>query len=730
MSVPGRLRARLPDEPRLFALLSITLVLGAPLRTMYHLTDVVGSPTLFLVLVALALVGATLLARVLRPGFAIGIGAVLFGAGIGWYVTNLSNDPELAALAADTVALVTGRSLLQIANVRLWVLSFAPAPVFLTWYFALRRWYVTATVSAGTTLAFFVLTTDAGLVTTLLGVVGAVATLGFGNLDVIDGAVGTTVGSDDDESPEGVDASRRAVLEQLAAVIIVPSVVSAIPSVTGSSLSFTDDTDGPTIETSLINADETLSVQGDISLTPTVRFTVESDEPRYWRVAAYDRYTGDGWVRTGSARSYGGARLSGPEGDSRTLRQSFEAESSVATVPGAWKPVRYRGDPEFEVTAHEGFQPTTALSAGDSYEVTSEVLVATPQQLRDAGTDYPDQVRERYLQLPDSTPDRVGERTATLTANAQNPYETALVVEQWLENNREYSLEVDQPDRDVADTFLFEMDRGYCVYFATTMVVMLRTQGIPARLTVGYTPGERVDEERWVVRGLNSHAWVEAYFPEQGWVRFDPTPTTPREQTEQSQLQDARGASVPNIDTGETGGEEFSPTPTPTPPPLTATDANNTTETPTPPPLQNTPGGPSGPARTDTASDGFGSDFELPSREETTLGLVALLGVAAGARRSGVSERLYRAVWLRYQRRVDPETDVERAFQRAIYVLGRQERPRGDGETVRAYLDAVDADPRIRRLARLREQARYGGRVDEATAETAVELADEVVSER
>ena len=729
MSVPGRLRARLPDEPRLFALLSITLVLGAPLRTMYHLTDVVGSPTLFLVLVALALVGATLLARVLRPGFAIGIGAVLFGAGIGWYVTNLSNDPELAALAADTVALVTGRSLLQIANVRLWVLSFAPAPVFLTWYFALRRWYVTATVSAGTTLAFFVLTTDAGLVTTLLGVVGAVATLGFGNLDVIDGAVETTVGSDD-ESPEGVDASRRAVLEQLAAVIIVPSVVSAIPSVTGSSLSFTDDTDGPTIETSLINADETLSVQGDISLTPTVRFTVESDEPRYWRVAAYDRYTGDGWVRTGSARSYGGARLSGPEGDSRTLRQSFEAESSVATVPGAWKPVRYRGDPEFEVTAHEGFQPTTALSAGDSYEVTSEVLVATPQQLRDAGTDYPDQVRERYLQLPDSTPDRVGERTATLTANAQNPYETALVVEQWLENNREYSLEVDQPDRDVADTFLFEMDRGYCVYFATTMVVMLRTQGIPTRLTVGYTPGERVDEERWVVRGLNSHAWVEAYFPEQGWVRFDPTPTTPREQTEQSQLQDARGASVPNIDTGETGGEEFSPTPTPTPPPLTATDANNTTETPTPPPLQNTPGGPAGPARTDTASDGFGSDFELPSREETTLGLVALLGVAAGARRSGVSERLYRAVWLRYQRRVDPETDVERAFQRAIYVLGRQERPRGDGETVRVYLDAVDADPRIRRLARLREQARYGGRVDEATAETAVELADEVVSER
>ncbi|MFC6975325.1 DUF4129 domain-containing protein [Halomicroarcula sp. GCM10025709] len=188
---------------------------------------------------------------------------------------------------------------------------------------------------------------------------------------------------------------------------------------------------------------------------------------------------------------------------------------------------------------------------------------------------------------------------------------------------------------------------------------------------------------------------------------------------------------MPNVDTGQTGGEEFSPTPTPTPPPLTETPQNNTTETgPTPTPLQ--PGGrtPSGPSGITTDSGGFASDIDLPSREETTLGLVALLGVAAGARRSGLSERLYRAVWVRYQRRVDPETDIERAFQRVLYVLGREERPRRDGETVRAYLDAVDADPRIRRLARLRERTRYGGVVDETIADEAVELADEVVSER
>ncbi len=113
-----------------------------------------------------------------------------------------------------------------------------------------------------------------------------------------------------------------------------------------------------------------------------------------------------------------------------------------------------------------------------------------------------------------------------------------------------------------------------------------------------------------------------------------------------------------------------------------------------------------------------------------TLGVVALLGIAAGARRSGLSGRAYRAVWLRYQRRVDPETDIERAFQRAMYVLATEHRDRESGETVRAYLDAIEADDRVRRLAALRERLRYGGEVDEAVADEAVEIADKIVSAR
>ncbi|MEF8973670.1 MAG: transglutaminase domain-containing protein [Haloarcula sp.] len=739
-AITERVRDRLPlSGSRLLALLAAALAIGAPLRTMFYLSDVVGDPTLFLALTALSLVGATLLARVLRPPLAVGVGAVLFAGGLGAYILSLSTDPAVTELLADTAALLTGRSLLQIAKVRLWVLSFAPAPVFLTWYFALRRWYVTATVAAGTALAFFALTTDAGVVTTLLGVVGIAATIGFGTLDTLSAdepadltkRPGSVAGGEEQPSDdsEGIDTGRRAVLEQLAAIIVVPAALSQVPITRGSWLSYDDGSAGQTVEGSLFDAGESLSVLGSISLTPEIRYTVESEEPRYWRVASYDRYTGDGWVRTGNPRPYDGQRLDSPDGETRTLRQEFQAESTIGTVPAAWRPVRYSGEPSVSVSSEGGFQPDGTLSAGDSYEVRSELLVATPNGLGEAGTDYDDATAELYTQLPDSTPDRVTERTAILTANAENPYETALVVERWLQENKGYSLEVDRPDFNVADAFLFEMDEGYCVYFATTMVTMLRTQGIPARMTVGYTSGQRIEENQWVVRGLNSHAWVEVYFPGQGWVQFDPTPSGPREEIRQQRIEEASSDdSSPTVGDG-VPVERYTPTDTSTPAPLTETNGTETEATETATATETDT--PTGTAGEPGSGEGAGVSLPaLPSREEMTLGVVALLGIAAGARRSGLSERAYRAVWLRYQRRVDPETDVERAFQRAMYVLATEHRSRSNGETVRAYLDAIGADDRVRRLATLRERLRYGGEVDEAIADEAVEIADRLVSDR
>ena len=715
-------RPTLPwSQPRLLALLSVALALGAPLRTMYHLIDVVGSPTQFLLVASVALVAGAALAKVLRPWLAIGIGAVLFAVGIAWYMTNLRVDHSFGMLVTDTFALLMGRRLLQIANVRLWVVSYVSAPVFLTTYFAVRRWYVTAATVSGVTLGFFVLTTDAGVVTTLLGVVGGVAAFGFGRLDAVTDADRETVGSASEDDAD-FDSGRRSVLELLAAIILLPTLLSRVPGVSGSVLSLFDGT-GDTIESSLVSAGESLSVQGSISLAPDVRFTVESEAPRYWRVGTYNRYTGDGWVRTGGSRAYDeGRSLPDPPGRTRRLDQHVEAASNIGTVPAAWKPVRFDGDPEVRVTQHEGLQPEDGLREGDEYDVTSRLLVTDPARFREAGDDYPPSVEDRYLGLPESTPDRVEETTTRLTANAENPYDTAAVIESWLQENREYSLEVSRPRRNVADRFLHAMDRGYCTYFATTMAVMLRTQDIPARLAVGYTPGENEGGNEWTVRGLHSHAWVEMYVPENGWVQFDPTPAGPREAAEQRQLDDDTGSGAqPNRET-ETPAE----TPTETP---TETPAGPPTETPTETATESeTPTETTGRTRTER-----NREFELPAlptREQTALGALALLGTAAGLRRAGVTERLSRAVWLRYQRPESPEADVERAFQRAMYVVGERHRQRRAGETVRDYLNAVDADEEVRRLARLRERLRYEGTVSSAAAERAIEIADEVVSER
>ena len=733
----SRLAGRLPwSQPRALALLAVALALGAPLRTMYHLIDVVGSPTQFLLVAGVALALAALLSRLLHPVLAIALGVALFGAGLAWYVTNLTTNPPLAVLVADSVELLTGRRLLQIANVRLWVTSFVAAPVFLTTYFALRRWYVTAVAVASLTLSFFVLTTDAGVVTTLLGVVGGVAAIGFGTLDAVANEAASTASANGapasttvTNADDGVDAGRRSVLTQLGAIVVLPAVASRVPGVDGTAVSLLRGSGG-TVEGSLVNAGDSLTVQGSLSLSSTLRFTVDADEASYWRVGVYDRYTGDGWVRTGNREPYDeGDRLEGqPAERTRSVDQRYEVESEIGTVPAAWKPRQYEGDADVQVTRHDGLQPEDGLESGDSYRVESEVIDAGESALRAAGDDYPDEVEGTYVQLPESTPDRVAETTATLTENAETPYQTALVIQRWLEENRDYSLEVSRPRRNVADRFLHAMSEGYCTYFATTMAVMLRTQDIPARLTVGYTPGESVGENRWEVRGLHSHAWVEMYVEEWGWVQFDPTPAGPRRAAEQQRLDE-------DGDTGSDGAEptptETESTPTPTPTPTETPEPGRTPATPTPtrtPVETRTPERTATPTRTD---DDEGSQLpELPSREEAALGVVALLGTVAGLRHAGVPERVSRGLWLRYQSPQSPAEDVETAFQRAMYVLGERHRERRPGETVRAYLDAVDADENVRRLAELREQLRYGGTVSAAAAEEAIDIADAVVTER
>ncbi len=160
------------------------------------------------------------------------------------------------------------------------------------------------------------------------------------------------------------------------------------------------------------------------------------------------------------------------------------------------------------------------------YSTRGVVSTASSNALRNADVDYPQWVSDRYLQLPDTLPVRVKRLALSLTVAADNPYDKARAIQAYLQRIP-YTLDVTLPPegQDFVDFFLFELGRGFCQNYASAMIAMLRSLDVPARLVVGFGPGD-YDEGRggWVVRAKHYHAWPEVFFPEYGWVEFEPTP--------------------------------------------------------------------------------------------------------------------------------------------------------------------------------------------------------------
>jgi protein-glutamine gamma-glutamyltransferase len=162
------------------------------------------------------------------------------------------------------------------------------------------------------------------------------------------------------------------------------------------------------------------------------------------------------------------------------------------------------------------------------YEGSSLLPIVDPVHARSATTDYPAEILKTYLQVPvlDS---RIPELARRVTASANNSYDKSVALEVYLRRNYRYTLSlVGTPGRDPLAHFLFETRAGHCEYFASAMAVMLRTLGIPSREVNGFLPGEYNDlGGDYIVRASDAHSWVEAYFPGNGWITFDPTPPAP-----------------------------------------------------------------------------------------------------------------------------------------------------------------------------------------------------------
>jgi transglutaminase-like putative cysteine protease len=159
------------------------------------------------------------------------------------------------------------------------------------------------------------------------------------------------------------------------------------------------------------------------------------------------------------------------------------------------------------------------------YQGTSYFPLLPPAELRKASPVYPDVIRETYLQLPRLDP-RVQKLADRITASSGTEYDKAANIKSYLMTHYSYTLDLSGPRTDdPLANFLFVRRDGNCEYFASAMTVMLRAVGIPARYVTGFLPGEYNDlAGDYNIRASDAHAWVEVYFPDYGWIAFDPTP--------------------------------------------------------------------------------------------------------------------------------------------------------------------------------------------------------------
>ena len=257
--------------------------------------------------------------------------------------------------------------------------------------------------------------------------------------------------------------------------------------------------------------------------------------PFYWRSQTFDYYTGHGWAASTVSQADYPADQPFPD-------QSVSMNYGILTQ--RVQRIRRAGvlDNTIFVSGELSSvdQPTHAIwrDTGDlvgaqteaaAYHAESRLPNISVSQLLAAGTDYPAAIRNLYLQLPDSLPQRVSNLALDLTAVQPTPYDQVLALQSYL-HTFPYRLDVPAPppDRDAVDFFLFDLKKGYCDYYASAMVVMSRAAGIPARLVTGYTRGTYDGGNgQFVVTDANAHSWVEVYFPGYGWVEFEPTASQP-----------------------------------------------------------------------------------------------------------------------------------------------------------------------------------------------------------
>jgi transglutaminase-like putative cysteine protease len=262
-------------------------------------------------------------------------------------------------------------------------------------------------------------------------------------------------------------------------------------------------------------------------------FRIRSPERAYWRLTSLERFDGRIWSSSGSFARAGETLPT--SGEQLAVEAPVEQVVTVAALAQIWLPAAYepraidapgaevRYDDDSSTLIVERERPS---SDGLTYRVVSAAPRFTADELRTADGSIPGDVGDRYLGLPPDLPAEVHDLARTVTAGAATPYDRAMALQQHLRGfTYDLGVEPGHGSSALVD-FLFVTQRGYCEQFAGAFAAMARAVGLPARVAVGFTPGDPDPEDPTVlrVRGEHAHAWPEVYLAGYGWVAFEPTP--------------------------------------------------------------------------------------------------------------------------------------------------------------------------------------------------------------
>ncbi len=373
-------------------------------------------------------------------------------------------------------------------------------------------------------------------------------------------------------------------------------------------------------------------------------YTTSTTSPDYLQIYTFDRLTDSGWRMFEQPESLApvSPRLPAPPGLTATSslarvsttitlgRGVSQDEYGALPVPYPATTVAANGSLRADKSTLMVFDSNVQL-AGLKYTVTS-LAQTPPEQQLNAAPPPPADITAHYLSTP-SAYDSLRNLAVSVVqrAGAKTQFQDAVALQNWLANSGSFKYTLKAPtvvDADGLTKFLKVTKKGYCQQFSFAMAVMARLLGIPSRIAYGFTSGQPVSGNSWLVTTHDAHAWPELYFQGSGWLRFEPTPNGPAGQGTAFSPTYSLGLANPSS-TGQ-------PQTTPSTAPTTAQQGLKGI----PPNLRNlflNQGGVGGPV---TAKAGTVSPWEIFGL--VVAGLVVLAAVAPGCARRVIRRRRWR----------------------------------------------------------------------------------------